>query len=160
MTTEQTVNHATFAIERVYDAKPARVFNAFEDTAAKQRWFVQGDDENWQVESFETDFRVGGFERSRFRYAGGPLISNDTVYLDIARNERIIIAYTMAAEGNLFSSSMSTIEFKPHGAGTKLIYTEQGVYLGDPGQVAGREEGSRGLFESLAKELERTATAA
>jgi uncharacterized protein YndB with AHSA1/START domain len=153
--TEQTVNHATFSIDRVYDAKPARVFHAFEDTAAKRRWFAQGDDENWKIESFQTDFRVGGFERSRFRYAGGPLISNDTIYLDIVRNERIIIAYTMAAEGNLFSSCMSTIEFKPRGAGTQLIYTEQGVYLGDPGQVAGREHGTRGLFESLAKELER-----
>jgi uncharacterized protein YndB with AHSA1/START domain len=158
--TEQKVNHATFSIDRVYDATPARVFNAFEDTAAKKRWFAQGDDESWQIESFETDFRVGGFERSRFRYAGGPLISNDTVYLDIARNARIIIAYTMAAEGEIFSSSMSTIEFKPHGAGTQLIYTEQGVYLGDPGQVAGREHGTRGLFETLAKELARKAATA
>ena len=153
--TDQRVNHASFSIDRVYDAKPERVFRAFEDTNAKRRWFVQSDDEKWQIESFETDFRVGGFEKSRFRYNNGPLISNDTVYLDIVKNERIIIAYTMAAEGNLFSSSMSTIEFKPHGAGTQLIYTEQGVYLGDPGQVVGREHGSRGLFESLAKELER-----
>ena len=107
-----TIHHGTFTIERIYKAPQALVFRAFEDTDAKRRWFAQGDDENWQVESFETDFQVGGMERSRFRYAGGPLISNDTVYLDIARNERIIIAYTMADEGNIFSSSMSTIRIR------------------------------------------------
>ena len=152
---EEKMTHATFSIDRVYDAKPARVFRAFEDNDAKRRWFAQGDDENWLIESYENDFRVSGFEKSRFRFNNGPLISNDTIYLDIVRNERIIIAYTMAAEGNLFSSSMSTIEFKPQGAGTKLIYTEQGLYIGDPGQVDGRKFGSRGLLESLAKELAR-----
>jgi uncharacterized protein YndB with AHSA1/START domain len=157
---EQKLNHATFSIDRVYDYKPARVFRAFEDTDAKRRWFAQGDDERWLIESYENDFRVGGYERSRFRFNNGPLITNDTIYLDIVPNARIIIAYTMAAEGDLFSSSMSTIEFKPQGAGTKLIYTEQGLYIGDPGQAAGREHGCRDLFERLAKELARTAAAA
>jgi uncharacterized protein YndB with AHSA1/START domain len=154
------IHHGTFTIERSYKAPRALVFKAFEDIDAKRRWFVQGDDENWQVESFETDFRVGGSERSRFRYAGGPLISNDTVYLDIAANERIIIAYTMGTEGSIFSSSMSTIRFEPHGSGTKLIYTEQGAYFGEANQILGREEGTKGLFESLAKELDRLAAAA
>jgi len=153
--TDRPIHHGSFTIERTYNAPQALVFRAFEDKAAKQRWFVQGDDDNWQVESFETDFRLGGFERSRFRYAGGPPISNDTVYLDIAANERIIIAYTMGTEGNIFSSSMSTILFKPHGSGTKLIYTEQGAYFGEADQIPGRKEGSKGLLESLAKELER-----
>jgi uncharacterized protein YndB with AHSA1/START domain len=153
--TDQTLTHATFSIDRVYDAKPARVFRAFEDTEAKLRWFAKGDDENWQVDAFETDFRVGGVEKSLFRYAGGPQISNDTVYLDIVPSERIIIAYTMGMEGKIFSSSMSTIEFRPHGAGTKLVYTEQGLYIGDPGQVAGREHGCREMLETLARELAR-----
>ena len=74
------------------------------------------------------------------------LISNDTVYLDIQRNARIIIAYTMAAEGKIFSSSMSTIEFKPHGKGTQLIYTEQGAYLGEVNQAVGREHGCKDLL--------------
>ena len=66
----------------------------------------------------------------------------------------------MAGEGNIFSSSMSTIRFEPHGAGTKLIYTEQGAYFGEANQIAGREQGTKGLFESLAKELDRIAAAA
>ena len=61
-----TIHHGTFTIERTYKAPQALVFRAFEDTDAKRRWFAQGDDDNWQIESFETDFRVGGTERSRF----------------------------------------------------------------------------------------------
>lgn len=155
-----TIHHGTFTIERTYKAPQTLVFKAFEDTEAKRRWFAQGDDENWLIESYENDFRVGGYERSRFRFNNGPLISNDTIYLDIVPNARIIIAYTMAAEGNLFSSSMSTIEFKPHGAGTKLTYTEQGAYLGEANQAVGREHGCRDLFERLSKELERATAAA
>jgi uncharacterized protein YndB with AHSA1/START domain len=34
-----SVEHATFVIERRYDASPARVFAAWADPAAKRRWF-------------------------------------------------------------------------------------------------------------------------
>ena len=36
--TERSVTHATFTVERTYDASPARVFNAFADPAIKRRW--------------------------------------------------------------------------------------------------------------------------
>jgi hypothetical protein len=57
----------------------------------------------------------------------------------------------------LFSVSLATVEFKPAGKGTKLVYTEAGVYLdGDgPAMAGGREEGSRGLFDQLEQELLR-----
>jgi uncharacterized protein YndB with AHSA1/START domain len=91
--TERSVAHATFTIERTYDAPPARVFKAFADPAIKRRWFAEG--EGWQVEEFKVDFRVGGAETSRFRFRGGELVRNDTVYQDIVPDRRIIIAYTM-----------------------------------------------------------------
>jgi uncharacterized protein YndB with AHSA1/START domain len=52
--TERSVMHATFVVERNYDAAPARVFAAFADPAAKARWFV-GPDE-WRTTEFEMDF--------------------------------------------------------------------------------------------------------
>ena len=55
-----TIQHGSFTIERTYKAPQDLVFKAFEDADAKRRWFAQGDDENWQVESYENDFRVGG----------------------------------------------------------------------------------------------------
>ena len=66
---ESSVVHATFSLERVYDASPSRVFTAFEDLPTKRRWMVEG--EGWEVDEYTMDFRVGGLESGRFRYRGG-----------------------------------------------------------------------------------------
>src|SRR5688572_8149868 len=119
---EPFVTHGSFTIERYYEASPARVFAAHADPAIKRKWFVEGD--GWEIESYDCDFRVGGVETSRFRYQGGELMGNDTVFQDIVPDRRIVIAYTMWAGEKRFSSSLSTIEFKPEGTGTRLVFTE------------------------------------
>ena len=151
--TKRSVTHATFVIERSYPHSPSRVFQAFADTEAKRRWFAEG--EGWEIESFDADFRVGGQENSRFRFNGGPVIGNDTVYQDIVPNERIIIAYSMAIGGDRISSSLATMEFAPDGNGTLLKFTEQGAFLDGHDDVPSREAGTRELLEALARELDR-----
>jgi DNA-directed RNA polymerase specialized sigma24 family protein len=49
---ERSVEHATFVVERSYDAAPHRVFAAWSDPEAKTRWFGSSDDR------FELEFRV------------------------------------------------------------------------------------------------------
>jgi uncharacterized protein YndB with AHSA1/START domain len=56
---ERSVEHATFVVERTYDASPARVFAAWADPAAKASWFAGDDPEGAKL---ELDFRVGGRE--------------------------------------------------------------------------------------------------
>ena len=36
---QRSAHHATFVIERIYDASPARVFAAWSEPEAKARWF-------------------------------------------------------------------------------------------------------------------------
>lgn len=156
--TANAVVHASFTIERSYAASPARVFAAFADPAQKRRWFAEG--EGWEIEQFDVDVRVGGHERSRFRFQGGPPITNDTVCQVIQLNERIILAYAMTIDGAPPSGSLLTMEFVPEGTGTKLVFTEQGAYLdGEDGPIQ-REEGSRELLETLAEALGEPANAA
>lgn len=155
--TERSVTHATFTIERVYDAAPARVFKAFADPAAKRRWFAEG--EGWEIESFDADFRVGGHERSRFRFQGGVPIANDSIYHDIVPDQRIIVAYTMTIGENRISASLATVELRAEGRGTRTVFTEQGAFLDGHDNVAAREAGWRDLLESLDKELKRQAAA-
>ena len=38
--TERSVTHATFCIERTLSASPARVFKAFAEQEAKDKWFT------------------------------------------------------------------------------------------------------------------------
>lgn len=150
--------HTSFSIDRLYAASPAEVFAAFSNAERKRRWFAEG--EGWQVDEFSVDFRVGGFERSRFRFQGGPEISNDTTYLDIVTDQRIVIAYVMALAGARFSASLATIEFKPEGSGTRLFYTEQDSFLDGQDGSADRETGCRELLETLAAEVEKVPTVA
>lgn len=153
-----TLCHATICVERVYDAPPARVFQAFTDKGARMRWFFQTD--SWSLHAHSGgELGVGERESSRFSPPGASVqITNDSIYLDIVANERLIFAYAMTLDDAPLSSSLSTVEFKPEGRGTRLIFTEQGVYL--DGNVAGREEGTRELMEALARELDRESAAA
>jgi uncharacterized protein YndB with AHSA1/START domain len=148
---ERSVTHATFTLERSYDAPPARVFKAFADPAIKRRWFAEG--EGWEIEEFTGEFKVGGFERSRFRFRGGEPIRNDTTYHDIVPNERIIIAYSMTIGDNRISSSLATFQFKPAGNGTQLIFTEQGAFLDGLDSAGPREGGWKELLEALGRAL-------
>ncbi len=151
--TRRSMTHASFTIERIFDAAPARMFKAFADPAAKRRWSAEG--EGWSVEQFDTDFRVGGHERSAFRFNGGPLVHNDTVYKDIVPNERIIMSYAMSVGDDRISVSLATMEFQPSGTGTRLNFTEHGAFLDGHDNVGQREQGTRDLLEALDKELKR-----
>ena len=50
----RSVEHATFVVERKYEASPERAFAAWADPEAKARWYVDSDSQ------LELDFRVGG----------------------------------------------------------------------------------------------------
>jgi hypothetical protein len=60
----------------------------------------------------------------------------------------------MAMEEKRMSTSLTTIELIPEGAGTLVKFTEQDAYLDGNDGRKDREEGTRGLLEMLAKELD------
>ena len=148
---ERSVTHATFTIERTYDASPTRVFQAFADPTIKQRWFAGP--EGWEEEQSEMDFRVGGRETSRGGPKGGPVHIFESRYQDIVPNERIVTTYQMHMDDTLTSVSVATIEFTPRGDGTLLTLTESGAFLDDHDNVSSREHGTRELLDSLERSL-------
>ncbi|WP_424814584.1 SRPBCC family protein [Roseococcus sp. YIM B11640] len=150
MTDPQAV-HSTFRLERHYDAPPARVFQAFADPAAKRRWLIEG--EGFEILEFRPAFAVGETEFSRFRFQQMPEMTNATTYQDIVPGQRIVFCYRMTIGGAIMSASLTTIELTPSGNGTLLTHTEQGTYLDGSDDGKGREEGTRGLLEILAREV-------
>ena len=150
------VVHRTFSVERTYPVPPPRVFAAFADPQTKRRWFVEG--EGWEVDEFTLDFRVGGFERSRFRFAGraatpSPPMRNDTVYLDIVPDERIVFAYTLTTDGICISAALATVEPNAAGGGTRLRLTEQAAFLHGTDASVSRQRGWGALLDALRETL-------
>ena len=155
---KRAVVHSTFVIERSYPVAPERVYAAFADPVSKRRWFMEG--EGKAIEAFEMDFRVGGRERSQSRFKegtpfSGTVLTNDTTYLDLVPNRRIVLAYTMAFGEVSFSASLATFELVPTEKGTTLVFTEQGAYFEGADGPQIREAGWRQLLEHLARELAR-----
>jgi uncharacterized protein YndB with AHSA1/START domain len=128
-----------FTVERRYDARPARVFAAFADRDTKQRWMGCEDVRTPVIE--QLDFRVGGREVSRGGGAGGDEHLFEGTYLDILEGGRLVVAFVMHVGGRKLSASIATVEILADGDGTRLLFTEQGVYFGEDGW-AEREEGT------------------
>lgn len=156
-TNEKTATHGSFTIERTFRSGPAKVFDAFADPEKKRRWFAEGP--GFHLDSFVMDFRVGGAEKSRFRFVADKPVpestpcSNDTVYMDIVPNRRIVIAYSMSLAGAPFSVSLATMEFLPEGGGTRLVFTEQAAFFEHADGIEIREQGQRELLDRLSDEL-------
>lgn len=148
-----TVTNATFTIERVLNAAPARVFAAYTSLEAKSAWFKAPSD----IETLnrDLDFRVGGKERFHALWPGGMITDFQATYHDIVESERIILAYDLFHNADKLSVSLMTLEFRAEGDTTRLIHTEQGSYLtGGVEAVKSREHGTTWHIDNLVAVIE------
>jgi uncharacterized protein YndB with AHSA1/START domain len=141
---ERNAKHATFVVERTYKASPERVFAAWATKEAKSKWFQP---------PVEFEFKVGGKETTRGGPPGGPVYSFYAVYQDIVPNERIVYSYAMDMNEARISASVTTVVITAEGSGTKLVFTEQGVFLDGHDTPEQREHGTGILLDNLGKEL-------
>jgi uncharacterized protein YndB with AHSA1/START domain len=146
-----TVVHEMFAIERTYDVPVAQCFQAWADPLLKARWFAGSAEALGS--GYELDFRVGGREVSRGGPPGGPVYTFESEFRDIVPEERIVYTYEMFADEVRISVSVATVQFIDSDATSRLVLTEQGVFLDGHDTVAQREEGTRSLLDSLATTL-------
>jgi uncharacterized protein YndB with AHSA1/START domain len=144
---DRSTTHATFVIERNYDAAPARVFAAWADAKAKRQWFGSGSEQAHQL-----DFREGGREHLDVAVADANY-SYDALYEDIVADERIVYTYNMRRDGVRMSVSVTTVELIADGDGTHLRYTEQGVFLDGEDRPEQREHGTKELLDKLGEAL-------
>jgi uncharacterized protein YndB with AHSA1/START domain len=64
-------------------------------------------------------------------------------------DQRIVYTNDMHLDEKRISVSLATVEFKPAGAGTRLLFTEQAVFLDGYDDPAVRERGTRALLDDL-----------
>ncbi|GLW11356.1 activator of HSP90 ATPase [Microtetraspora sp. NBRC 13810] len=145
-----TVTHATFTLERTYQAPPARVFAAWADPAAKARWFATPGGEH------ELDFRVGGRETNRARPDGtDKVLTFESWYRDIVTGHRIIYTSTLYDGAELATVSLTTVEFTPADGATLLTLTEHGTFLDGREDPDWRRQGTGDWLDALGADLRR-----
>jgi uncharacterized protein YndB with AHSA1/START domain len=142
---QRSTQHATFDIERVYDASPAQVFGAWAGAAAKAKWFGPSEPGN----ELALDFQVDGREHFTDKMPDGRVFGYDAHYHEIVLDRRISYAYTVDFDQTRISTSLVTVEIAPAGKQTHLRYTEQAAYFDGLDTPADRERGTRAEFKRL-----------
>ena len=148
----RSVVHASFDLQRTYDAPVARVWRALTDADAKQKWFA-GTPGRWQLLERHMDVRVGGTERLKGRWEGGVVSTFDATYHDVIPSERLVYSYEMHLDDKKISVSLATTQLKGEGAKTTLTVTEQGAFLDGYDDAGSREHGTGQLLDALGASL-------
>ena len=156
--TERSAVHADFTIERRYEASLARVFAAFADPVAKRRWSACHDEDG--LGEYSLDFREGGFETMRGAPGPDGIYAMRAIYHEIVPQQRIVYSYEMLRDDLRLSVSLVTLEFRGESTGTRLVFTEQAVFLDGHDSPQAREQGTGIGFDRLAEELAREAASA
>lgn len=157
--TDRSVVHGTIIVERTYPASPKRVFAAWSSREALLSWALPG--EGWVLGFEHFDFRVGGRGLSHFGPAGGETYLNDTTYLDIVADTRIVSAGSMTCAGTRLSAGLMTVEFQPAGTGScRLVMTEQSAFFDGHDLPENHEAGWNEMLDKLGDHLGREQAAA
>jgi uncharacterized protein YndB with AHSA1/START domain len=149
----QIGEHGTFTVQRIYSAKPQRVYDAWASESAKRPWFADDDDFFSRTDAYTNDFRVGGHERLQGTLANGRAFAYDAIYQDIVEGELIVASYDVSVDGQRTSVSLMTIVLAAADGGTRLILTEQGAFLDGLDSNDQRVEGATDMLEKLGKHL-------
>lgn len=151
------VIHNTFVLERAYPKSVDNVFAAFGVPEKKRRWYANG--RGHDVLSYDLDFRIGGNEvlvgrmKSGTPVAGAVLRWSQT-FADIIKNERIVFTQTVDFDERRISCALISVGLKPDAAGCSMTFTHQGVYFDGADGSEMRENGWRGLLDSIESALE------
>jgi uncharacterized protein YndB with AHSA1/START domain len=147
----RSVVHATFHLQRTYEAPVARVWRALTDESAKQKWFARSP--GLELLERQMDVRVGGREHVRGRWQAGVVSTFDALYHDVVPNERLVYSYEMHLDDKKISVSLATMQLKADGTKTTLMVTEQGAFLDGYDDAGSREHGTGYLLDALGASL-------
>ena len=148
----RSVVHASFHLERRYDAPLVRVCKALTDEVAKQKWF-SGPPGEWDLLERHMDVREGGRELAKGRWKSGVVSTFDAIYHDVVPHERLVYSYVMHLNDKKISVSLATMQLKSEDGGTKLMVAEQGAFLDGYDDAGSREHGTGFLLDRLGASL-------
>lgn len=157
---ETGIAHASFELVRELAVPVEQVFACFAVAERKRRWFVDDLRAGMEVLEYTFAFGVGERERTRYRTAPesplrGAELTNETVYLDVVDQDRIVMAYTMAVGAYRISASLASFELVRTATGTRLVFHEQSAFFANSDGVERRQAGWMKILDALEREVNR-----
>lgn len=146
-----TTDFQTFDLTRDIAVTPETLFRCWTETDLKARWFADGNSPDWTTLSYTLDPIEGGEEIARFQHDTMGAITYRACLIEIRAPRRLIYSYQMLSGDDRISASLSTVTFAAAGAGTKLTYTEQIVFLDGQDSLASRIPGTEDLLDKLVR---------
>jgi uncharacterized protein YndB with AHSA1/START domain len=111
-------------VERVYDAPPEVVFDAFTDPEAQREMYA--DEPDWAVRS-ECDLRVGGSWTIEFGPPAGPLARETCVFETVDRPRLLVYRSTMSMPDGSRVATRTHVTFTETANGrTRLTVVQTG----------------------------------
>ena len=143
-----SVTHADFTIERRYPYTPRQTFSAFAEPELRRQWFANPG--GWDDAEWELDFRVGGGEVNR---GGGraPRVPQPLPRHRRRRADRVRLRPLARRAVDLGLADHGRV--RGRGEGTRLRFTEQGVFFDGEIAAAQREHGTGKLLDTLERFL-------
>lgn len=114
----------TLRIERVIDAPPAEVFEAWTTPKAMEQWYRDGDD--YVARVVELELRPGGKYRIEFGQAGQEPYVEYGEYIEIDPPYRLVWTETLEGVDAPWSGTQVTLELRDDNGKTRLNLTHQG----------------------------------
>jgi uncharacterized protein YndB with AHSA1/START domain len=149
--TSSTFAHGTFAIERRWQAPPARIFSAWADPQLKAQWFT-GPPDKWTLVRRTLDFRSGGTEvlEGRFADSGMSTLYEARFHL-IEPDRRLVYAYDLHLSGRFHSVTLASLWLEPDTGKTRVVYTEQIIFLDGRDGTMERRRGTELQYAMIEK---------
>jgi uncharacterized protein YndB with AHSA1/START domain len=112
-------------VERVLDAPPEEVFDAFTDTEAQQVWMRHPDDPDGILET-RSDPRVGGEWVAVWGPTRDELYRETNVYQVVDRPHRLVMATTSTAPDGASLETTTEVLFEEKDGGTRMTVVQRG----------------------------------
>jgi uncharacterized protein YndB with AHSA1/START domain len=148
-----TVEGATLRLERVFDATPEEVFDAWTSPEVLRRWWRV--DPAWRTPEVEVDARAGGAYRlSMEDPEAGRAFTVVGEYREVRRPELLVYSWAwQEPDGQIGPASTVTVEFArdPAGGGTRVLLTHAGLPDAESRERHGH--GWEGCLDSLRREI-------
>ena len=138
----------SLTLVRRFKARPSIVFDAMTTPEGIAHWW--GPDDG-PVLLAETDVRIGGRYRVRFRMLDGKEHESSGTYLEVDKPRRLVMTWRWTGDEDNGNESRIEIDLRAIAGGTELTFTH--ARLSTPESRDGHEQGWTGALAKLTRHL-------